>query len=119
MKISYLLYKKKLAFSFFILAILAFLFYLYFKPSVRKYELCCKLGVPTMKEEFVLIVPKQRNFALNEKEYTNVKVLNKNTLTQQELSWFCDKKELCELYHYLKEKNLDKVSFFLYVDRFI
>lgn len=98
---------------------MALLLYLYFKPTVKEYDLEGSVGVPTMKEEFVLIVPEQRNFAISEKEYTNLKVLNKNTLTQQELSWFCDEKELCELYHYLKEKDLDKVSFFLYVDRFI
>ena len=119
MKISYLPYKKSLIYTFSALAILVLLFYLYFKPTVKKYELCCKFGVPTMKEEFVLIVPQQRNFALNEKEYTNLKVLNKNTLTQKELSLFCDKKKLCELFSYIKEQNLDEVSFLLYVDRFI
>ncbi|WP_286005821.1 hypothetical protein [Campylobacter avium] len=115
MRTFYLPYKK-IVLIFFIMALLL---YLYFKPTVKEYDLEGSVGVPTMKEEFVLIVPKQRNFALNEKEYTNLKVLSKNTLTQKELSWFCDKKELCELYHYLKEKDLDKVSFFLYVDRFI
>ena len=115
MRTFYLPYKK-IVLIFFIIALLL---YLYFKPTVKEYDLEGSVGVPTMKEEFVLIVPKQRNFALNEKEYTNLKVLSKNTLSQQELSLFCDKKELCELYHYLKEKDLDKVSFFLYVDRLI
>lgn len=115
MKISYLLYNKKLGILFAVL--IAIILYLYF-PSVEKYELY-KPGVPTLKKEFILIVPEQRNFAISEQEYECLIDLNKSFLDKNELSLLCAKKQFCELYHFLKEKNLDKMPFLLYVDRFI